>query len=47
MNDSILSIVTSNIETQQKQDRTTKLLLALVLVFGFVILVAVLKKFGI
>jgi hypothetical protein len=46
LNDNVLAIVTQNIETQQKQDRTTKFLLGLVLVFGFVLLIAILKKFG-
>ena len=46
LNDNVLFIVTQNIETQQKQDRTMKYLLGLVLVFGFVLLIAILKKIG-
>ena len=46
LNDNILAVVTSNIETQQKQDRTTKVLLYAVLIFGFIVLIAVLKKLG-
>ncbi|HKI88691.1 MAG TPA: hypothetical protein VKA38_06665, partial [Draconibacterium sp.] len=47
LNEQILEAVTSNIELQQKQDRITKILLMLVIVFGFVIFAVVLKKFGI
>lgn len=47
LNDHILKAVTSNIELQQKQDRTTKILLVLVIAFGFTILAIMLKKFGI
>ncbi len=46
LNDNVLAVITNNIETQQKHDKTMKLLLGLVLVFGFVILVAILKKIG-
>ncbi len=46
LNDNILAVVTGNIETQQKQDRTTKVLLYIVLIFGFIVLIAVLKKLG-
>ena len=46
LNDNVLFIVSQNIETQQKQDRTTKLLLGIVLIIGFVLLIAILKKFG-
>lgn len=46
LNDSVLSIVSINIETQQKQDRTIKLLLGIALVFGFVLLIVILKEIG-
>jgi len=46
LNDNVLALVTSNIETQQKQDRTTKMLLYFVFIFGFIVLIAVLKKVG-
>jgi len=36
--------VSSHIETQRKQDRTMKTLLSLLLIFGFVILIAVLRQ---
>ncbi|NQU51683.1 MAG: hypothetical protein HQ522_04000 [Bacteroidetes bacterium] len=44
LNDNVLAIVTSNIEAQQKQDRTTKLLVGLVLVLGFVLLIVIFKS---
>ena len=44
LNDNILAIVTNNIEAQRKQDRTTKVLISFVLVFGFVLLIAVFKS---
>jgi len=47
LNNHILETVTDNIELQQKQDRTTKLLLALVIIFGFLLFIIVLNKFGI
>jgi hypothetical protein len=47
LNDNVLFIVSQNIEAQQKQDRTTKLLLGIVLIIGFVLLIAILKKIGI
>ena len=46
LNDGILAVVASNIESQQKQDRTTKLLLYFVIIFGIIVLIAVLKKLG-
>ena len=46
LNDNVLAVVTSNIEAQQKQDRTTKVLLYFVFIFGFIVLIAVLKKVG-
>ncbi len=46
LNDNILAIVTTNIEVQRKQDRTTKILVGFVLVFGFVLLIAIFKNFG-
>ncbi|HAQ18962.1 MAG TPA: hypothetical protein DCR40_06975 [Prolixibacteraceae bacterium] len=46
LNDSVLSVVSINIETQQKQDRTIKLLLGVALILGFVLLIAILKKIG-
>lgn len=47
LNDNVLEVVSQNIELQQKQDRTAKLLLMFVLVFGFVLLIAILKSAGI
>ncbi len=46
LNDNILAVVTSNIEMQQKQDRSTKVLIYAVLILGFIVLIAVLKKLG-
>ena len=46
LNDNVLEVVSQNIELQQKQDRITKLLLMFVLVFGFVLLIAILKSAG-
>jgi hypothetical protein len=46
LNDNVLEVVSQNIEIQQKHDRTTKLLLMFVLVFGFVLLIAILKSAG-
>lgn len=43
LNDEVLAVVTSSIESQQRQDRAIKMLLALVLGLGFVVLVLVLK----
>lgn len=44
LNDNILPVVLSNIETQRKQDRTNKVLILLVLVFGFVLLLVIFKN---
>lgn len=46
LNDNVLEVVFQNIELQQKQDRTTKLLLGLAIVFGFVLLIFILKSAG-
>ncbi len=46
LNDSTLPLVLSNIETQRKHDRTNKVLVLLVLVFGFVLLLVVFKNIG-
>lgn len=46
LNDHTLPVVLSNIETQRKQDRTNKTLLMLVIVFGFVLLIAIFKNIG-
>jgi hypothetical protein len=47
LNDNVLEVVTSSIESQQKQDRAIKMLLALVLVLGFVVLIVVWKAIGV
>ena len=44
LNDKNLELVSENIELQRKQDRTQKLLLGLVLIIGFVLLIAVLMN---
>lgn len=46
LNDSSLVMVSNNLERQRKQDITNKLLLMLVLIFGFVLLIAVFKNIG-
>ncbi len=46
LNDNVLEVVSQNIELQQKQDRTKKLLLGLAVVFGFVLLLLILKSSG-
>ena len=46
LNDNTLPLVLSNIETQRKHDRTNKVLVLLVLVFGFVLLLVVFKNIG-
>ncbi|MCY1723541.1 hypothetical protein OU798_24530 [Prolixibacteraceae bacterium Z1-6] len=46
LNDNLLEIVTSNIEIQRKHDKTTKMLFGLVLIFGFIVLIVILKKLG-
>jgi len=47
LNGGVLELVSENIEQQRRKDRTVKLLLALAMVFGFVILIAVLMNFGV
>ena len=44
LNENVLSVVSSHIETQRKQDKMMKTLLMLLVVFGFVVLIAVLKQ---
>ena len=46
LNDSSLAMVSTNLELQRKQDTTNKILLMLVLVFGFVLLLVVFKNIG-
>ena len=46
LNDNTLPLVLSNIETQRKQDRTNKTLVMLVLIIGFVLLIAIFKNIG-
>ena len=46
LNDKSLEIVSNNLEKQRKQDITNKVLLLLVLVLGFVLLIAVFKNIG-
>lgn len=46
LNDSSLQMVSDNLERQRKQDITNKILLFLVLVFGFVLLLVVFKNVG-
>lgn len=46
LNDSSLEMVSTNLERQRKQDMTIKILLMLVIVFGFVLLIAVFKNIG-
>lgn len=46
LNDSSLKMVSNNLEVQRKQDMTNKVLLFIVLVFGFVLLIAVFKNIG-
>lgn len=46
LNDNTLLLVSETIEQQRKQDRINKLLLMLVLVFGFVLLIAVFMNIG-
>ena len=47
LNENVLAVVSSHIETQRKQDRAMKTLLMLLVVFGFVLLIAVLKHVAI
>jgi len=44
LNDNALAIVSNNISSQQKQDRTNKVLLFFVLIIGFVLLIAIFKN---
>ena len=46
LNDSSLIMVSNNLEKERKQDITIKILLMIVLVFGFVLLIAVFKNIG-
>ncbi|WP_346855163.1 hypothetical protein [uncultured Draconibacterium sp.] len=46
LNDDALNVVSNNIVTQQKQDRINKVFLMLVLVIGFVLLIALFKNAG-
>jgi hypothetical protein len=46
LNDSSLEMVSNNIEIQRKQDITNKILLFIVLAFGFVLLLVVFKNIG-
>lgn len=44
LNKNVLELVKSNIETQQKQSRTTNFLVGMVLVLGFVLLAIIFKS---
>ena len=46
LNDNELAVVTSNIETQRKQDQTVRVLLIIVGALGFMLLAILLKKAG-
>lgn len=46
LNENVMEIVSGNIETQRKQDRGIKMLLSLLLIFGFVLLIFFLKLIG-
>jgi len=46
LNENNLALVSENIELQRKQDRTNKLLLGLVVIVGFVLLIAVFMNIG-
>jgi hypothetical protein len=46
LNDSSLQMVSDNLERQRKQDITNKILLFIVLAFGFVLLLVVFKNIG-
>jgi len=46
LNDKVLEFVSEKIELQRKQDRTIKILLGLVLILGFVLLIAIFVKVG-
>ncbi len=47
LNDQVLAVVTGSIESKRKQDYAIKFLLTLVLTFGFVVLIGVLKALGV
>jgi hypothetical protein len=44
LNENVLSVVSSHIEDQRKQDKVMKILLMLLVAFGFVVLIVVLTK---
>lgn len=46
LNDSSLQMVSDNLEKQRKQDLTNKVLLFMVLAFGFVLLIVIFKNIG-
>jgi len=46
LNENNLALISENIELQRKQDRTNKLFLALILIIGFVLLIAVFMNVG-
>jgi len=46
LNDSSLQMVSTNLEKQRKQDITNKILLMIVLAFGFVLLIVIFKNIG-
>ncbi|MDX1284296.1 MAG: hypothetical protein R3182_04770 [Draconibacterium sp.] len=46
LNDSSLQMVSDNLERQRKQDMTNKVLLFIVLIFGFVLLLVIFKNIG-
>ncbi|GEM_PF-659484 len=46
LNDSSLQMVSDNLDRQRKQDMTNKVLLFMVLIFGFVLLLVVFKNIG-
>lgn len=46
-NADVLAVVSRSIETQQKQDKIIKVLLGLLVIFGFVALIAVLKQIAV
>jgi hypothetical protein len=46
MDDNIFAIVSDKIEAERKKDRTTKMLVGMVLIFAFVLLIVVSKNIG-
>jgi hypothetical protein len=44
LNENVMAVVSSHIETQRKQDKVMKTLLMFLVVFGFVLLIVVLKQ---